>query len=126
MRGATLVYHIALYIYGVSIHAPVRGATFQLLLTVLLSPVSIHAPVRGATLQNLYIHVPVPCFNPRTREGCDYLLPAARWPGYRSFNPRTREGCDIDTRTSYNLNDYVSIHAPVRGATRVVHKRLIN
>ena len=32
-------------------------------------------------------------FNPRTREGCDMWRPSVRMPQW-GFNPRTREGCD--------------------------------
>jgi len=41
----------------------------------------------------LYYNRQTPCFNPRTREGCDPFcgdLP----PRSACFNPRTREGCD--------------------------------
>ena len=80
-------------------------------------------------------------FNPRTREGCDFLLPpsqvvpvlisihapakgatAADRPfhglcGY--FNPRTREGCDIyGCYAGVGVSD-ISIHAPAKGATFV-------
>ena len=33
------------------------------------------------------------CFNPRTREGCDFWR-CIKAPVWRRFNPRTREGCD--------------------------------
>ena len=58
-------------------------------------------------------------FNPRTREGCDVPQP---FPGYaqiRHFNPRTREGCDAnDVVNQINISK-ISIHAPVKGATRL-------
>jgi hypothetical protein len=34
------------------------------------------------------------------------------------FNPRTREGCDLNKNEDEDLPDLVSIHAPVKGATR--------
>jgi len=35
----------------------------------------------------------------------------------KSFNPRTRAGCDYYTWIDANGFDFVSIHAPARGAT---------
>ena len=35
------------------------------------------------------------------------------------FNPRTREGCDVDRVHKYLLAHRISIHAPVKGATRL-------
>ena len=56
-------------------------------------------------------------FNPRTREGCDStnFKGVAPW---QSFNPRTREGCDLGIAAASQVAWKVSIHAPVRGATR--------
>ena len=59
-----------------------------------------------------------PCFNPRTRAGCDQL-PHRFSPPSDCFNPRTRAGCDTDFHLFYLLC-LVSIHAPVRGATKRV------
>ena len=78
-------------------------------------------------------------FNPRTREGCDFVPPlvddgvgkisihapargATRHPlscarATRYFNPRTREGCDTTSSTASSASG-ISIHAPARGATR--------
>ena len=55
-------------------------------------------------------------FNPRTREGCDKLLPKATGKT-KDFNPRTREGCDAMSFSVPELEDAISIHAPVKGAT---------
>ena len=35
----------------------------------------------------------------------------------RHFNPRTREGCDLLTKMGGYKNGFISIHAPVKGAT---------
>ena len=56
------------------------------------------------------------CFNPRPREGGDLAAGAARSLGSR-FNPRPREGGDVE-RARAHLLVVVSIHAPVKGATR--------
>ena len=122
----------------VSIHAPVWGATDGHELASLGLAVSIHAPVWGATLTLQHLHTNHDRFNPRPRVGGDavgsLLLLAAS-----SFNPRPRVGGDLPERvlpTSVkrfnprprvggdpelhrrNLQDHVSIHAPVWGATR--------
>ena len=99
-------------------------------------PVSIHAPVWGATSSHRRCVGPT-SFNPRTRVGCDKpcrLAPKRKkfqstHPcGVRQnfiiapavigcFNPRTRVGCD--SRWCFqHWQGFVSIHAPVWGATR--------
>ena len=55
--------------------------------------VSIHAPAWGATPQGGAGEAAGPCFNPRTRVGCDSIAACATWPR-QGFNPRTRVGCD--------------------------------
>ena len=77
-------------------------------------------------------------FNPRTREGCDFLI-LKQVNSRLNFNPRTREGCDLrpsrrGSRTSAFQSTHprgvrqiigklritiriISIHAPARGAT---------
>ena len=55
-------------------------------------------------------------FNPRTREGCD----RGSCNGSKriaNFNPRTREGCDLEDKEDEEDSDYISIHAPAKGAT---------
>ena len=37
----------------------------------------------------------------------------------RYFNPRTREGCDFDFRLDVGHILLISIHAPVKGATKI-------
>ena len=61
-------------------------------------------------------------FNPRTREGCDHTRPTIRL-SCQYFNPRTREGCDM---RDYDLRGaiQISIHAPARGATAVLSKKI--
>ena len=56
-------------------------------------------------------------FNPRTPAGCDESL-AATLEGVRCFNPRTPAGCDALTISEDPIKIKVSIHAPLRGATR--------
>ena len=37
---------------------------------------------------------------------------------WQNFNPRTREGCDLAEEASITGDGYISIHAPVKGATQ--------
>ena len=124
----------------ISIHAPVKGATRTAgnipgpyrdfnprtregcdgtALDVAYAPegISIHAPVKGATAVQRRPICQQRDFNPRTREGCDIsqvctiFLPA-------HFNPRTREGCDLSQFILDAAGILISIHAPVKGATK--------
>ena len=85
--------------------------------------VSIHAPAWGATRSDPSSSRPDPCFNPRTRVGCDgerkrqfsgvhEMFQSTHPRGVRpstdgrpfslaSFNPRTRVGCDTWNASSY-------------------------
>ena len=78
----------------VSIHAPVKDATYRLVLIVFVKNVSIHAPVKDATLVLPEYQLLFPCFNPRTRKGCDRKKKRPLSDVFR-FNPRTRKGCDV-------------------------------
>ena len=55
------------------------------------------------------------CFNPRSRTGSDYLVLQNIF-SIRSFNPRSRTGSDLECFFGLK-NNFVSIHAPARGAT---------
>ena len=41
-----------------------------------------------------------PCFNPRTRVGCDVEIRQVAQEYSNGFNPRTRVGCDLLTMAS--------------------------
>ena len=77
--------------------------------------ISIHAPARGATLSDRETVTESQHFNPRSREGSDWLLPA-RANCRTDFNPRSREGSDGNIFDNPELLE-ISIHAPARGAT---------
>ena len=80
--------------------------------------ISIHAPVKGATIIVLMIIFPKRHFNPRTREGCDAASIYDNAIKWADFNPRTREGCDMNLFAIAQRKIDISIHAPVKGATR--------
>ena len=56
-------------------------------------------------------------FNPRSREGSDMRSKRCAMPGCY-FNPRSREGSDQAFMPFGIGHVPISIHAPVRGATR--------
>ena len=91
--GATGFWQHCIWHREVSIHAPAWGATVALLGGLAYAKVSIHAPAWGATTHRLTLPLPCPCFNPRTRVGCDNYAGALA------------------------VNQVVSIHAPAWGAT---------
>ena len=79
--------------------------------------VSIHAPAKGATWCSVYqccFHL---CFNPRPREGGDGLLIRPVISANSRFNPRPREGGDRKHPLQRHAGQFVSIHAPAKGAT---------
>ena len=84
-------------------------------------------------------------FNPRTRTGCDLPFPNGLFPwsmfqsthphgvrhrrveiqtGIARFNPRTRTGCDQNSQIVRPVGQ-VSIHAPARGATKIIKTTII-
>ena len=102
----------------ISIHAPVKGATAAGNAEVFAGYcISIHAPVKGATKSTHPFRNPGRYFNPRTREGCDQETRVSITI-LHNFNPRTREGCDPEDLRSVAAVFPISIHAPVKGATR--------
>ena len=58
-------------------------------------------------------------FNPRTLTGCDGQNESQSKTSH-CFNPRTLTGCDVAIKAGDNVIWNVSIHAPSRGATRVL------
>ena len=55
-------------------------------------------------------------FNPRSREGSDSVEYGMKWL-QKNFNPRSREGSDLKRAFVDIEIDTISIHAPARGAT---------
>ena len=116
----------------VSIHAPVRGATTE---PGICKHQSTCFNPRARTGRDASGRCIGRCkgFNPRARTGRDR---SCRLPQYRCFNPRARTGrdvgcidgksvCEFQSTRPYGARPrdissrfiYVSIHAPVRGAT---------
>ena len=139
-RGATttLVVVLCIFILGVSIHAPTRGATLEERHIDAkvesfqsthphgvrqhtnntydpMTSVSIHAPTRGATPDSVYGGRNGGWFQSTHPHGVRHMgVIQADENG--CFNPRTHTGCDCHL-PEYLRGEYVSIHAPTRGAT---------
>ena len=79
--------------------------------------ISIHAPVKGATSPDSSCRRAW-YFNPRSREGSDLKEYGVALRKFRNFNPRSREGSDPGECDSTALILNISIHAPVKGATK--------
>ena len=101
----------------ISIHAPVKGATYAARLMSGNHLISIHAPVKGATVRSSISTFRTSHFNPRSREGSDCGQHCLS-PRHRYFNPRSREGSDPKPSGKSCHASGISIHAPVKGATR--------
>ena len=108
--------------HGISIHAPPRGATILLGRYGYACVISIHAPPRGATWRK-EISRKSAYFNSRPSARGDRCIVHREGSGIVfQFTP-LREG-----RRHTHLHScigYISIHAPPRGATRIVqqHRR---
>ena len=73
VKGATKSESPGLLGQIISIHAPVKGATRPPVAHPTWPEISIHAPVKGATFGvGVHAHV-LADFNPRSREGSDWL-----------------------------------------------------
>ena len=124
-RGERPVYPIKVVFHEyISIHAPARGATLFLrnpsLVIIFQSTlprgerrqlchpfchapqISIHAPARGATSTKFFLTKRSYNFNPRSREGSDYILGIYGVRG-KNFNPRSREGSDCKNTQTTNI-----------------------
>ena len=143
VRGATNVCSLFWWMGRVSIHAPVRGATDSTAHTAIAINVFQFTPPCGGQLnlnpRVLLVHTG---FNSRPRAGGNETSPARSncYPmfqftppcggqpelckyaktGQICFNSRPRAGGNLHKDLQLKLCKYVSIHAPVRGATSAV------
>ncbi len=113
-RGVRRQQGIGQAIKNVSIHAPTRGATENRYASIKTHQFQSTHP-RGVRPYFAISTLRFTCFNPRTHEGCDFILNLFKIMN-TSFNPRTHEGCDF-FGNEISLLRFVSIHAPTRGAT---------
>ena len=80
----------------VSIHAPGRGATLKTTRDVAQDEFQFTHPGGVRHLRGLNLRGTLPCFNSRTREGCDVTEVYKGGKLSVCFNSRTREGCDYE------------------------------
>ena len=85
-----------------------------------MTSVSIHAPTRGATPDSVYGGRNGGWFQSTHPHGVRHMgVIQADENG--CFNPRTHTGCDCHL-PEYLRGEYVSIHAPTRGATMLLNE----
>ena len=86
--------------------------------------ISIHAPTRGATLMDFKAQLASDIFQstlPREERQCH----AARFFKSTNFNPRSHERSDVFILSNSSSLRKISIHAPTRGATAILHKKFV-
>ena len=136
VRGATYAQSVDDASDDVSIHAPVRGATDRCIARVRLPPVVVSItrpygarryPRYGAPTEHRLTSVG---FNPRARTGRDLVSESETFqstrpygarpiPGSRSLRFQSTRPYGARRDSDSQVSSYVSIHAPVRGATRL-------
>lgn len=85
--------------------------------------ISIHAPARGATNSFFFSFCKNRMFQSTFPRGeRPLLLSASKTCLY--FNPHSREGSDVIMRF-FDCHSFISIHAPTRGATAILHKKFV-
>ena len=124
----------------ISIHAPARGATRSLFRIAKAGSYFNPRSREGSDQAAICVPHILRYFNPRSREGSDRSVCHHAGPDYQfqstlprgerqcnspanvanimDFNPRSREGSDVDVPDICDHMQYISIHAPARGATR--------
>ena len=116
----------------VSIHAPTRGATrssqsvrccsgFQSTHLQEVRPKIITRLTSALSFNRLTSAL---SFNPRTYKRCDFL-DFNKIANSIGFNPRTYKRCDLVMDDVFQVPEFVSIHAPTRGATSLILIRLL-
>ena len=102
-----------------------RGATIKHLDIVFIYLISIHAPVRGATLILICSLCLFVYFNSRSRAGSDNISIFIS-PYFYSFQFTLPCGERRSHDWGYWNNSFISIHAPVRGATPSLYNDIEN
>ena len=117
MKGATLGPDVKNVTQEISIHAPVKGATRGVSKRQIMTIISIHAPVKGATKAHCILRNTLSHFNPRPREGSDFMERHKLKSVTDISIHAPVKGATIFAKSEI-FRDCISIHAPVKGATR--------
>ena len=99
----------------ISIHAPTRGATNGENRYKRIKQFQSTLPRGERQSHHFLLSSSFSYFNPRSHEGSDSDLVMNIY-NRNHFNPRSHEGSDVN-QAAKKLYDYISIHAPTRGAT---------
>ena len=102
-------------VYIVSIHAPTRGATTIKIIAMTANMFQSTHPHGVRPTVALFPAVGA-CFNPRTHTGCDHQS-VTRSAQYNEFQSTHPHGVRLTGNSAGSAPQYVSIHAPTRGAT---------
>ena len=122
--GGDMLLQSFMILGNISIHAPVWGATVEPAPQLVHIGISIHAPVWGATT-GCPPHPPPDDFNSRPRVGGDRGALLQDDPGW-NFNSRPRVGGDAVTADYVLGVTFISIHAPVWGATISLNNQVLD
>ena len=135
-----------LLLHQISIHAPTRGATDACVVITGVGSISIHAPTRGATdyvaatEEDMEFQSTLPREERQNREAYkngkvqfQSTLPREErrkllviiCSGIQYFNPRSHERSDGIWYRARHTPFPISIHAPTRGATPILHKKFV-
>ena len=100
----------------ISIHVPARGTTPEVKDAVCAAAISIHVPARGTTTRPLKRYRKYTHFNPRSREGNDWIIACLQRVRvlFQSTFPRGERPL---AGNIYAVNVPISIHVPARGTT---------
>ena len=125
MRGATIKHLDIVFIYLISIHAPVRGATLILICSLCLFVYFNSRSRAGSDGYGSVIKLSGKNFNSRSRAGSDNISIFIS-PYFYSFQFTLPCGERRSHDWGYWNNSFISIHAPVRGATPSLYNDIEN
>ena len=106
----------------ISIHAPTRGATHTEVLRMIDIRFQSTLP-REERPRRMIRTIRRSYFNPRSHERSD-RAPNGRRKHHGNFNPRSHERSDMEDY-HVEMPEKISIHAPTRGATAILHKKFV-
>ena len=139
--SAATIRHIGI----ISIHAPTRGATARAFISLWIIAFQSTLPREERRKLTSFIKYFTFNFNPRSHERSDTTAPGSSAPNplFQStlpreerpicrprrrkqsyFNPRSHERSD-GSFPGMRLCNHISIHAPTRGATAILHKKFV-
>ena len=107
----------------ISIHAPTRGATSFTIARFYVSSDFNPRSHERSDFFGTHISLTIVYFNPRSHERSDVFL-SGKSLEFINFNPRSHERSDVIRLSTFG-RQFISIHAPTRGATAILHKKFV-